>query len=236
MSLLDKIRNSHDLIFKGFLTVLCIVCIVLIFPKEARFKYEFTQGRPWLQEELIAPFSFSILKTDDELATEEDALREQHRPFFDVKAGISLAQRDAVAQRLRDTWTESGPGQPGFVGRLFGGGGKVDTVALEAHIAVGQRLMDAIYKKGIIELADPIEGKAGDYEITTLNGRVEEERPLSSFYRRPQALDYLDLQLPDEREDVAASYLRDELADLLLPDVVYNATMTEGRLQQSWMP
>ena len=65
------IRNQYQVIFKGFLFILAVAILVWIFPKEGLFKYEFSEGKPWLHEDLYAPFNFAISKTDENIATEK---------------------------------------------------------------------------------------------------------------------------------------------------------------------
>ncbi len=55
------VRNNYQHIYKVFLFLVGIVLLVLIFPKEGKFKYEFSRGKPWMHAELFAPFDFAIL-------------------------------------------------------------------------------------------------------------------------------------------------------------------------------
>jgi cyclic-di-AMP phosphodiesterase PgpH len=54
------------------LFLLAAAIIVGVFPKEGKFRYEFQRGKPWMHEDLIAPFDFPILKTEAELAQERE--------------------------------------------------------------------------------------------------------------------------------------------------------------------
>ena len=66
------IRNNYQQIFKGFLFILATAILVWIFPQEGKFKYEFQKGKPWLHEDLYAPFDFSIYKLEEDLAREKE--------------------------------------------------------------------------------------------------------------------------------------------------------------------
>ena len=59
-NILSKIRDNDGPIFRLFLFVLTLVVILSLFTRQAKFKYEFTKGKPWLHELIIAPFDFSI--------------------------------------------------------------------------------------------------------------------------------------------------------------------------------
>ena len=49
-----------------------MILLVLVLPKEGKFRYEFTKGKPWLHDDLYAPFDFAIIKYEDELKTEQE--------------------------------------------------------------------------------------------------------------------------------------------------------------------
>ena len=55
-----KIWNKNIVIFRIMLFVVSIILIVLIFPREGKFTYDYKIGKPWLYDDLIAPFDFAI--------------------------------------------------------------------------------------------------------------------------------------------------------------------------------
>ena len=60
--LINLIRDRYDSFFKLFIFLFAMVLIVFIFPKDSKFKYEFQKGKPWVHQDLIAPFDFAVLK------------------------------------------------------------------------------------------------------------------------------------------------------------------------------
>ena len=61
-NILIKIRDNHEQLFRIFLFLLTLAIIVYVFPRQAKFKYEFTKGKPWMHETIIAPFAGIIGK------------------------------------------------------------------------------------------------------------------------------------------------------------------------------
>ena len=72
---LTKIRNRHDYIFKILLFAIATTVVVFLMPKEGKFKYEFQKNKPWVHEDLLAPFDFAINKTPEEFILEEESIR-----------------------------------------------------------------------------------------------------------------------------------------------------------------
>ena len=81
-NILYKLRDSNNTTFRFSLFVLTLIIILFLFPRQAKFKYEFTKGKPWLHESIIAPFDFSILKSEDELSKEREIVESQHLPIY----------------------------------------------------------------------------------------------------------------------------------------------------------
>ena len=65
-------------------TLFLFTGVVLYFslPQEARFRYEYQKGRPWMHATLYAPYNFAILKSDVELTHEKDSLLRDQIPYF----------------------------------------------------------------------------------------------------------------------------------------------------------
>jgi cyclic-di-AMP phosphodiesterase PgpH len=60
------------MLYKAILFLLAIVIIVQLFPRMPRFGYEYQVARPWTYDDLIAPFNFAILKSQEELEDERE--------------------------------------------------------------------------------------------------------------------------------------------------------------------
>ena len=68
-------KDNYDKILRISIFLLSLILIVSFFPNKGKFKYEFSKGKPWLHETLIAPFSFPILKSDEEVSLEIKSIR-----------------------------------------------------------------------------------------------------------------------------------------------------------------
>ena len=68
--LLKLYNQTYHVLF--FIVIFCLIYI--LYPKQAKFKYEFQKGSPWKHEDLISPFDFPILKEKEVYDTEKDSL------------------------------------------------------------------------------------------------------------------------------------------------------------------
>lgn len=76
---------------------LAFIVMMLFFPNEGKFPYEYHKGRPWMYETLIAPIDFPILKTDAELFAEKDAAASKVVPYYIYDESVGLEQQNALA-------------------------------------------------------------------------------------------------------------------------------------------
>jgi hypothetical protein len=65
------------------------VAIVYLFPRGGQFKYQFQKGKVWHYDDFYAPFDFAILKSDPELAQEENEIRNHFNDYYVIQDSIS---------------------------------------------------------------------------------------------------------------------------------------------------
>ncbi|MBT8236283.1 MAG: phosphohydrolase, partial [Bacteroidia bacterium] len=88
---LDNLYRKQSSIYKYILYLLTVACIVFFFPKGGKFKYEFQKGKPWQYENLYAPFDFSILKSAEEIANEQDQIAQAQLEYYQFDENIKAS-------------------------------------------------------------------------------------------------------------------------------------------------
>ncbi|WP_421918705.1 HD family phosphohydrolase [Marinifilum sp.] len=99
------IRQNLNNIYRFTITTITIVLIILLFPNTGNFKYEYQKGKPWMHETLIAPFDFSILKTDKELNQDRDSILNRFSPYFKVDTSVYPKVMDRFEKNFEKKWT-----------------------------------------------------------------------------------------------------------------------------------
>lgn len=167
---LSYLRDRYAMLSKIILFGLSIVILVLILPKEGKFKYEFRKGKPWMHQNLIAPFDFAILKTADELDSEKQQLLKDIVPYFKVDTSAAIKQREILVNNFERAWNESYKNTPGTSDRKL------------KNLQVCLSVFDSIMTIGIIEKNEAIEGQPADYKIYSIKGNVAEEKKIGKFF------------------------------------------------------
>ncbi len=163
-------KDQSSRIFKIFLFFISITLIVALFPKEYKFRYEFQIDRPWLYEDLIAPYDFAVKKSVAEIEAEKKNIVDNLHPYFIVNPSIGTNQRAALPGTLDAYWT-----------------GKFNDVNYNSALKKRSldfcyRTFDSIYRIGVIEMNPVIESKDEDFDIMVMRNQVAEDMELGAFY------------------------------------------------------
>ncbi|MEW6467291.1 MAG: HDIG domain-containing metalloprotein [Bacteroidota bacterium] len=208
------IRDRHDEIFKLSLVLLSIAIIVYLFPKEGKFRYDIEnlKGKPWPYENLIAQFDFAINKSAEDLRKDKAEVMRNSKYYFRVDEVAKETARQNYGERLKDA------------ARTFSGKKKAE------FVQEGLRIFDTIYGRGVIQMADPIEGKPGDFTIMVIANNVEEEHALGEFFTVVSAYAYLDAHFSKHPED---EVYRKHLEDVIVHNVMYDDQTTKKVLKEA---
>lgn len=68
--------------------VVLFLVLTLIFPRTAKFSYDYRKGSPWSHETLLAQFDFPILKTDEQIREEKSRSKSLVIPYYRYRQDI----------------------------------------------------------------------------------------------------------------------------------------------------
>lgn len=85
--------SKKEYIYRILFSVIAITILVVLMPYGSNSSYQYKIGEPWDNEALIAEEDFSILKSDEEKAREQDSLKQFYETYF-------LLNVDAMKQQL----------------------------------------------------------------------------------------------------------------------------------------
>lgn len=217
------IRHSHPEIYKGILFFIAVATIVYIFPKQGKFKYEFQnlKGKPWLHEDLIAPFDFAIKKSKEELQAEKSDILKNAKPYFKFGNSVIFSKKSQLRSELESKWDA-----------------KKNKALEEKTISFANKILDSIYTKGILDPNEIIEGKPSDYSIYVINNNIAEERELRDFYTITSAYEYVQQQLkPSNRlrqaNGIDVKLLLPVLENCIAYSIFYDKSTSDKILKQS---
>jgi putative nucleotidyltransferase with HDIG domain len=205
---LSFLRDKHAEIYKIGLVLLCISSIVYLFPREGKFKYEFQKGKPWLSEDLIAPFDFAISKKPEELLSEQALIQKNAKLYFRVENSVFSKEEAELDARFDSLWDGKNPQNK-------------EKAREEAHTVLA-----AVYKKGIIQVGEQIENKPSDYSVFLLDNNLADEVELGSLFTIQSAYSYVTASL-NNLPSAEKEFLQPLLQNLLKQNIFYDAETTD---------
>ncbi len=194
--------------------VIAILLVYFMFPREGKFRYEYTKNKPWMHENLVAPFDFPIFKTDQHVQLELDSLQNnEHLYFFnDSLVGKSMftafyrdynsiASSMDLGESISDRWTM--------------------TRQLITNV------LEEVYSRGIIERHPVLEGKVAEQtSVMVVKDDLAEEYRLTAFLTLRSAYEYLSKELEGASASALTILNRMNLNDYLGPNILYDDVMT----------
>ncbi len=102
-------KQGHKIFLAG-LFLITGFALYLSLPQEARFRYEYQKGRPWMHATLYAPYNFAIQKSEQEILHERDSLLKNQIPYFIYTDSIvqrQIALLNQVINRMTSSRTNS---------------------------------------------------------------------------------------------------------------------------------
>jgi len=168
-NIFKRLKGYSRIFYWIFVFLITAVLLFLILPGEPKFKYEYQKGFPWSHENLVAPFDFPVLKTDEEIGEEIAEQLQNVIPYFTYDTTTVKAQ----AQKLRTDWQNladsAGAANPGVILELT-------------------EVLKGIYKSGIlprsVETYEILDGKE---ELKKRTGNLVDRTPIKSVYSEKTA-------------------------------------------------
>ena len=192
--------------FKVYLPLIVLFgLLVSMMPKSPKFHHDYRKGSPWMHETLIAQFDFPILKTDEQLMEERERVGSAVIPYYKYDQSV------AVNAEM-----------------------KLSAVEFDSTYNVGNAVSEAlaaIYSKGILA-SSRLSEKAHenpDGLIYVQKDKRALKIPVTEVYTMESALDKLrgvvrEICLENGIDSLMSDAV---LADLIMPDLVYDQQTTD---------
>ena len=228
-NILIKIRDNHEQIFRVSLFLLTLALIVYAFPRQAKFKYEFTKGKPWMHETIIAPFDFSILKSVEEIESEKDIINKQHAPIFNFNDAIFEIKAEEFVNLFEDKWSLDKNIQKDLkftFSNIFKLKNARNNTKKHDLVNFGFNKLQEIYSKGIIQ--QNLDNSHGS-QVLLKKGSLAEKRDIIDFYTINSAAN--EINLMDKLSEKEFAFIVPLLLASLEQNIIYDKIASDELLQ-----
>ena len=233
---------------KIIIALITIILIVLMFPKGESIESEVTEGAIWTNDDLIAPFSFPIIKVDLQYQAELKQAGESVYPVFNL---LKPQNRDSLvtfSKYITSVIDENLKSQPGnYLNPTFlssktfqqflnirkqeKSNSRLKTKTLESVFNSAASIVENISKKGILNLESDIKPRDS---IAVRVGNVDRIELSNKYY-------FLDQAKNETAKKIAELNYAKEIIDALMeftlhfihPNIVYNEEATNLEIEQA---
>lgn len=209
--LFSLFARNQSVIYKVSLFIASTVLLIYLLPKGGQFKYNFQKGKPWQYENLYAPFSFSIKKSEDALKKEQEEIRENSIPYFDYDA-----------EAIENVFGDFHDGLDAkYIDSLY----RTPKRTVEK---LGKGILKEIYENGV---SDEVHPYNDDKLIYLKRGNEIEERNYSQLFKKESLNKKVrDVVEKNKAEDIQP-LLYNLLNEFIVPNVKLNAKLTKAAIE-----
>jgi len=229
------------LIFAGGVAV-----ILLLFPREGKFRYEFQKGKPWLHNVLVAPFNFPIYKPDAVVQAEKDSLMLRFIPYFNLDSMVGVRNLERLNIEFEKKWTEFEKNSRNIDTSINQRNVKYSATELkkihDQYLKSLTTNLSWIFSQGIV--LDPLQLeniKNKDEIVYIITGITIDERPAVSVFSQKTAYENLKIQVEKEEAKLEAKAVHEkrfigsiDLVEFIEANLVYDE-LTSNRMKESLM-
>jgi len=218
----EKSRTG-SMVVKFGMVALAVALICVLMPKQPRFRYEFQKGAAWNHDNLVSPYNFAILKTQEELARDREQILKAVLPIYRLNAGVDREQIYRFETDIAEKW------------QLADMDERSDRDP-ETYRAVGKALLGHIYHRGIMSLNNRYQNKGNDpekvdetqrqYNFTLLHENIAQQKNTVDVFTIASADEYVRRSLARNSRIDQKQWLGDVLKNYITINYIFDEDLT----------
>ncbi|MGI6343328.1 MAG: HD family phosphohydrolase [Bacteroidales bacterium] len=212
---------------KALLFVVAIVLVMLMLPRQQKFKYDYFLGKPWKYDDFYAIEDIAILKPESELEKEKQKVAEESLPYYVRNSHIQDSVKIELKNYLShiDTSSILSKKKSRYLNRNK-----------ERLLLLGSRLLDSVYNKGIILLnenaSENLSDENADKIMLILGNNKVQEHNKNDFHNIVSANKFFISSL-DKHPEEASKLLMPILQRLLTYNINFSQSYTQLHYDQN---
>ena len=213
----NRLHQHNAVVFKVILFLITASAIVYLFPKRGQFKYDFTKGKPWQYNNLIAPFDFAIEKSPEEIENEIQRIRINSKPYFLFDNYIVDVVKEDY--ELRCSFIRASD--------------SLSDNEIALMVSTGRSIITAVYDRGFLE---PSNSKvvANQNEIIAIKKDTEVEDIIyNNLMNSAKVSDLIKNRLSSFQNTYSKNLNLHILSEIIQPNVSYDNRFTQKVIDES---
>ncbi|MCH2033484.1 MAG: HDIG domain-containing protein [Tenacibaculum sp.] len=213
--LISYLYRNNSIVYKVLLFLSTAFAIVYFFPKEGKFRYDFSQGKPWQYDNLYAPFDFAIQKSEKEVSEEIKEVTSSSKQYF----LFNIEKKNSIEREFLNKIDDLSPSD------------SLSVKEIKKLRKSGLELIKDIYRFGFID--DVSKNKVNKNAIIILRkGDVIENISFQNLVQSKDILTRISDQFSDVESLTGKNFVFEVLSELIQPNVSFDAEYTQKELDE----
>lgn len=213
-----KKASINENLIKYGLMLICVFIIVISLPKGRKFKYEFDKGKPWMHEQLVAPFDFAIEKSKAELEAEKLEITNSIDPFYEYNIEIEKNSLVVFRNEFYSLWLAKY--------------GNTNSNSYRKAIKYGEDLLLSLYNKGIISVPNETTESSTSELIYVIRNKEARPTSITNLLNYKTAIKDIHTKLKATSNSVDTSILSAALQQALTENIIYDEEVNQKILKE----
>ncbi|MBF8150042.1 HDIG domain-containing protein [Winogradskyella sp. F6397] len=210
----NKWYKNHALVYKILLFIVTTLFIVYLFPKTGKFRYSFEKGKPWQSENLYSPFNFAIKKSNAEIESEQNEIKNSSLVYFEINRGIEDDVLSDYLMRFNQVFKDSS---------------NFSNENSDLYNK-GKSIITNLYSSGILDL-DYNYADDRPVKLATAN-KVEKEIKYGSLLELSNLRQHIEADLGNSIPTELKKQLISVFFDVIKPNTKLNSSLTDKALEE----
>lgn len=199
-------KNFFDNVAKVFkkavnilMFLVTIGLIVISLPKERKFQYEIVKGKFWQYDDLYAPFSFAINKSESDLEKEYTEIRNDVKPYFKVKQKVQEDKLESYKSLFYNFWEDKHQG-------YLTSKGMDDPTLKHTMFQYSDNLLNNVYNRGILSAGDFNKYIPDRENVVLVSDQIGSTVPAASIFTQKSAYQYINTIIKSDKDSLLENY------------------------------
>ncbi len=211
---IEQLVNNYQRFSRAFVLFFSIFVVAMLMPQSS-FNYKFEKDKPWQYEDLLAPFTFPVLKTNEQYQADIKSVEESFVPYYKIvdfrktKIDAFRATMDLKLSEIPDS-----------------------TMVYEKDIyyKLGEKIIHKVYDIGFLELAENHKGKS----IIYIKNKDESYlKQVSDFYNSKKIAKLIEDEIFSYDDPIELVPIENVLNQILVKNVIQETDFNRKTLQNS---
>ena len=208
----NKFLEQNPQLFRYALMFFCVAIIATFLPKHPRFRFEFEKGKVWLNEDLVSPYNFAILKTQEELANDRDEVLQSINPIYNFQSKTGPDQISRMQADLKSKW----------------GTTTFDPNDQQFYLELATDILTKIYADGVMSPTKKFQIDDNHYNFTLLRDKISTVKNTVDVFTQETALAYADEVIQKNNQIEHKEWLKRIVSDYIQNNYIYNEQLTDN--------